>query len=336
MGLLRINYAGCDYFDRTHSLIEGSVRPDGIDLNYMVQSLHDMFRRMAQYEEFDASEMSLGTLLTLASRGDTRFIAIPVFPSKNFRHSYIFVNSGAGIERPEDLRGRNIGVPEYQMTAALWIRAFLEHDYGVRPGDMRWFTGGLDIPGYVERSKLTLPADVSMRIIPEDRTLEKMLDSGELDALISPVRPHSLAAGEEKVRRLFPNYREVEKDYFRRTGIFPPMHTVVIRRPIYEKNPWVAQSLYAAFEIAKNAGRARLFSTGALAVALPWVPADLEEIHDVFKGGDPWVYGIEGNRTALEALFDYAYEQGLAARRVTLEEFFARETFVPPVIGQVA
>jgi 4,5-dihydroxyphthalate decarboxylase len=335
MNRLRINYAGCDYFDRTHSLIDGSVRPDGIDLNYLVQSLHDMFRRMAQFEEFDASEMSLGTLLTLISRGDQRFVAIPVFPSKNFRHSYIFVNTGAGIERPEDLKGKKIGVPEYQMTAALWIRAFLQHDYGVRPGDMRWYTGGLDIPDYVERSKFTPPADVSLEIIPEHRTLEEMLDAGDLDALISPVRPHSLVVSEGKVRRLFPNYREVEKDYYRRTGIFPPMHTVVIRRPIYEANPWVAQSLFAAFEVAKTAGRARLFSTGALAIGLPWVPADLEEIDEVF-GGDPWVYGVEPNRKALEALFQYAYEQGQAARQVTLDEVFAKETFVPPVIGQVA
>lgn len=336
MTRLKMTYAGSDYLDRTHPLLDGKVKPEGIDLNYLVLSVMDLFRRMAQFEEFDCSEMSLGTLISLTAKGDRRFVAIPVFPSKNFRHGYLFVSAKSGIERPEDLRGKKIGVPEYQMTAATWIRGFLQHDYGVKPSDVTWWQGGLDTPGYVERSKLVLPPEIKVGIIPEDRTLEGMLEAGELDALISAVRPRSLIAGDGKVRRLFPNYREIEKDYYRRTKIFPPMHTVVVRRAIYEENQWVAQSLYAAFEEAKQIGHERLIATGTLAVSLPWIPADLEEIDEVFGGGDPWVYGIEANRIALEALLDYAYEQGQATRRVQIEELFAKETFVPPVIGQVA
>ena len=198
---------------------------------------------------------------------------------------------------------------------------------------MQWFTGGMRSPGYVQRAKLTLPDNIDLAVIAKDRHLEEMLDAGDLDALISPVRPTSLVAGEGKVRRMFPDYREVEKDYYRRTGFFPIMHTVILRREIYEQNRWAANSLYEAFEVAKRQARERLLVTGHLAVALPWIPADLEEIDEVFGGQDPWVYGIEPNRKILEALIEYSFEQGLATRRVEIEELFAKECFVPPTIG---
>ena len=336
MTRLSLSFGGCDYWDRTRALMDGTVQPAGIDLNYLVVPLQDLFRRVAQHAEFDAAEMSMSTYLALAGGGDKRFVGIPVFPSRNFRHSYLFVNAKAGIERPEDLRGRRVGVPEYQMTAALWIRAILQHDHGVHPREMQWFTGGLAAPGYAERSHIDLPPEINLSVIGESQTLETMLDEGDLDALISPVRPHSLVEGRGLVQRMFPDYRNVEKDYYRRTRIFPIMHTVILRREIYEANPWVVASLFEAFEKAKIAGRERLLVTGPLAVALPWVPADLEEIDDVFEGADPWVYGIEPNRHVLEAMIRYSHEQGLAPKIMALEELFAAESFVSPAIGTAA
>jgi len=333
MGELRMTYAGLKYWDRTQSLIDGSVRPNGIDLNYLVIPPGELFRRTAQYAEFEASEFSISTLIALFSRGDRRYVAIPVFPSRNFRHGYLFVNAASGIDKPEDLHGKRIGVPEYQMTAALWIRGVLQHDYGVRPSDMLWFTGGLRSPGYHERAKLDLPEGVSLSVIPDDRHLEEMLDAGDLDAMFTPARPRSVVAGEGKVKLLFPDFREVEKDYFRRTGIFPIMHTVVLRREVYEANRWVAMSLYEAFEEAKRKGRQRLMATGALAVSLPWLPSDFDEIDEVFGGKDPFEYGIDANRKCIEAAIELSFEQGLAARRVDIEELFAEECFVPPPIA---
>jgi 4,5-dihydroxyphthalate decarboxylase len=334
--MLSLAYGGCDYWDRTRPLMDGSVRPNGIDLNYIVVPLQDLFRRMVQHEEFDAAEMSLSTYVALVASGVRSFVGVPVFPSRNFRHGYLFVNASAGIDRPEDLRGKRIGVPEYQMTAALWIRAILQHDSGVAPSEMTWFTGGMRSPGYVLRADVAMPSDVELSVIPQDRHLEEMLDAGDLDALISPVRPSSMVNGAGIVRRLFTNHREVEKDYYRRTGLFPIMHTVVVRRAIYENNPWVPANLFEAFERAKRQGRERMLVTGPLAVSLPWIPADLEEIDDVFGGQDPWIYGVEPNRKVLEAVIQYSFEQGLSERMVALEELFAEECFVPPAVGEPA
>ncbi len=334
MTRVHLTYGGCDYWDRTRSLMDGTVRPEGVDLNYIAGYPRDLFRRMAQYGEFDASEMSLSTYIAMVSRGDDRFIAIPVFPSRNFRHGYLFINRQSGIERPEDLRGKIVGVPEYQMTAALWIRGFLQHDFGIHARDMRWRSGAMDERGYDERLALDLPADIEHETVAEGETLEGMLENGSIDGLIMAARPNLTGGG--NVRRLFPDFPAVEKDYYRRTGLFPIMHTVVIRRAVYETHPWIATSLFEAFERAKQAGRERIRVTGPLAVALPWLPAHLEEINEVFGGSDPWVYGIEPNRGVLEAAIAYSVEQGLAPRAVSLEELFARETFVSPAIGRVA
>ncbi|MSO64635.1 MAG: ABC transporter substrate-binding protein [Alphaproteobacteria bacterium] len=331
---LPLTYAGCDYWDRTRALMDGSVRPAGLDLTYITGYPRDLFRRMAQYAEFDAAEMSMSTYIAMIASGDTRFIAIPVFPSRNFRHSYLFVSDRAGIATPPDLKGKRVGVPEYQMTAGLWIRGFLLHDYSIAAGDIRWFQGAMDEHGYDERYSLTLPAGISLTTLARGQALETMLAQGELDALIMAARPR-LSDGEGVVR-LFHDYVAVEQDYYRRTGLFPIMHTVVLRRDLYERHPWIATSLYEAFELAKRAGRDRIRVTGPLAVALPWLPAHLEEIERLFGGKDPWAYGIEANRRVLETMVGYAVEQGLAARTVRLDELFARETFVAPAIGRIA
>ena len=329
MGDLKLTFGGGEYWDRSLYLIDGSVKPEGIEIDYRVHEATELFRKVAQEAAFDAAEMSMSTYLALFSRDDRRFVEIPVFPSRNFRHCCMFVNTRAGIDRPEDLSGKRVGVHEYQQTAALWMRAVLKHDFGVEPEQLNWDTGGMKTPGYVERAKFDLPPGINLTVIPEDRHLEEMLDAGDLDVLLSTRRPDSLVAGEGKVRRLFEDYRAVEKDYFKRTGIFPIMHTVVVRRDVHEANPWVARSLYAAWEAVKRKSRERLLATGSLAGALPWIPAYLEEIEEVFGDRNPFAYGIEPNRKVLETLIEYLVEQGLATRKVALEELFAEEFFQP-------
>lgn len=321
-----LTYAGLLYWDRTLALATGEVRPEGVELNYVrFSDPGELFRRECQLAEFPAAEMSASSYLAMVSRGDNRFVGIPVFPSRHFRHAQIYVNRSAGIRRPEDLRGRKVGILEYQMTAALWIRAFLEHDYGVRPSDVAWLTGGLREPEFHERMPLELPREVSLEHIPGDRTLEGMLFDGDIDALVSAFPPQALGHPNSPVERLFPDYRTVERDYFLRTGVFPIMHLVVLRRDVYEQNRWLARVLYDAFCTAKDVGWERLHQITGLAVSLPWLEAELDETERLF-GGDAFPYGVEANRRALDALTRYAHEQGIAARAVSCEELFAQET----------
>ena len=312
----------CGPYDRTLALALGDVRPAGINLTYLRMPVEEIFWRMTRHQEFDAAEMSLSSYLLRRSRGDDALLAIPVFTSRFFRHSCIFVNAAAGIERLEDLRGKRVGVPEYQMTAAVWIRGFLEDDYGVRPADVRWFRGGLEQPGRVEKLAIDIPG-VEITPIGENQTLSAMLAAGELDALMGARVPSSLDG--VRVRRLFPDYRAVEAEYFRRTGIFPIMHTVAIRRELLDRHPWVARSLYDAFCAAKAHALAQLGESAALTVSLPWLLAELEATRTLM-GDDYWSYGVEPNRVALEALARYSHAQGLAARLVRIEELFAPST----------
>jgi len=252
-------------------------------------------------------------------------VALPVFTSRLFRHSFIFVNADAGIAEPRDLIGRRVGVPDYTVSAAVWIRGMLQHDYGVEPRQLRWFLGGLNEPGHVIPLATRLPADVEIQEIPRDVALGRMLEAGELDAVISPGLPEVFKRGSPKVRRLFPNYPEVEADYFQRTGIVPIMHVVVMRRGVYEQNRWMARSLFDAFSAAKRASYRSLSETGAPRATLVWLQSYLEHERQVF-GPDPWPYGFEPNRKTVEALATYAHEQGLAPRLVAAEELFAPET----------
>jgi 4,5-dihydroxyphthalate decarboxylase len=277
---------------------------------------------MTRHGEFDAAEMSMSSYLLRRSRGDDALVAIPVFTSRFFRHSCVFVHADSGIERPEDLKGKRVGVPEYQRTAAVWIRGFLQDDYGVSPSDVRWFQGGLEQTGRSEKLAIEIPA-VDIRPIEPDQTLSSMLASGELDAYIGARAPSSF--DRQRVRRLFPNFKVDEAEYYRRTSIFPIMHTVVLRRDVLERYPWAARSLYDAFEAAKAQALAHLGSSVALAVTLPWLIAELEETQ-ALMGADYWPYGVEPNRATLEALARYSFEQGLSARRVEPHELFAPST----------
>ncbi len=314
MTKLKITLA-CGGYDRTRALADGTVRPEGIDLNYIPMRPAETFWRMLNNEEFDASEMSLSSYTILRSKGDERFIALPVFPSRIFRQSCVYVNARSGIRRPEDLKGKRLGAADYQMTAAVWVRGFLQHDYGVLPEDVQWVLGapvrfGVNVPGRVRAEHLG-----------PDKALDYMLEKGEIDALIGVTFPRPFLAGSKHVRRLFPNYRKVEEDYYRRTGIFPIMHTFVMKASLFQAEPWAAISLYKAFVEAKQANDRQLYDTDALHVSLPWLTEHVETSRRVF-GEDIWNYSVEGSRPTLEALVGYLDEQGLSARRMRVEELF--------------
>ncbi len=329
MERLRLTYGGYVYLDRTRALQFGQVAPEGIDLNFETVEISELFRRMAQHVEFDVAEMSLSTYMLMLGQGDDRLVGIPVFLSRAFRHSRVFVNTASGIDEPVDLAGKKVGTPEFQMTAGLWIRGFLQHDYGVKPADMSWFYGGSDEPVYAERRHHEAPPGVSLEQIPAGRTLSQMIESGELAALITAADPEPFRRGSPDVARLFPDPWQVERDYYRRTGIFPIMHLVVIRRDVYERNRWAAASLMNAFIESKRLGLERMRLTGALPVGIPWLAPAIEEVDEIF-GGDAFPYGFEQNRTALEAATAYAHEQGLTARRLEPAELFAPETLDHP------
>ena len=314
----------CEDYDRTRPLKDGIVKPQGIELNYLVMSVEEIFWRMMKYEEFDVSELSMGAFLTAAARGRRPFIAIPVFPSRTFRHRCIFVNAASGVERPEDLHGRRMGVPEYSMTAAVWLRGLFQHEYGVSPEEIYWVQAGEEHPGRKDRVDFEMPAGVRMESRP-DTTLNTMIESGEIDAMMSPRMPTCFIEGSPRVRRLFPNYKQAEMEYFRKTGLFPIMHVIVIRRVVYDAHPWVAQTLYKAFCGAKDLCMKELYDTNVLRVSLPWTAAAYEETRELMTA-DYWPYGLSPNRANLETLHSYLHEQGLIKQKLNLDDLFARET----------
>lgn len=323
MGDLRLTLA-CEDYDRTRALRDGTVNAEGIEINYVALSVEEIFWRMMRYEEFDASELSMGAFLVAASQGRRPFMAIPVFPSRTFRHRCIFVNSAAGIDRPEDLKGKRMGVPEYSMTASVWQRGLLQHEYGVAPEDLYWVQAGEEEAGRKDRVDFKMPPKVRLEIV-QDKTLNEMIESGEIDAMMSPRMPTCFVRGSAKVRRLFSDYKRVEMDYFKRTGIFPIMHVIVIRMDLYKKNPWVAQSLYKAFCEAKDLCFGRLYDSNVLRTSLPWEVAEYEETRDLM-GEDYWPYGFGPNQQVLETLHSYLLEQGLIAKKLELEKLFAPNT----------
>ena len=312
----------CGDYDRTHALQTGAVNAEGIRLTYVPLEAEEIFWRMGHHQEFDVSEMSLSNHITLISRGDSPFVAIPVFPSRFFRHSCIFVNTESGITDPAAFKGKKVGAPEYSITAAVWIRGFLSDDYEVRAQDVHWWVGGQEDPGRKERVKLSLPAEIKVDAIADDKTLNGMLESGELDALISARSPSCFVKGSPRVKRLFPNFKEVEIAYYKRSKIFPIMHVLVIRKEIYDKHPWIARSLYKAFCAAKDYAIKNMQISNTLACTLPWLSWEREELKEIF-GADWWPYGIEANRRVLEHLIRYMAEQGLLARQLKVEELFA-------------
>ena len=305
----------CGNYDRTRALIDGTVLPEGIDLNYLALKPGETFWRMLNNESFDASEMSLSTYTILRSEDDRRFVALPIFTSRVFRQSSIYVHSAGGIEKPQDLRGKRIGVGDYQMTAAVWVRGLLKDEYQVSANELCW------IVGTPVRATIKLPPEVSIERISPGRCLEDMLEAGEIDALITVVIPPSFRAKNPRIKRLFPNFRELEIDYYQRTRIFPIMHTFVLKTELFQKEPWVAISLYKAFVQAKEINYRYLYDTDALVISLPWIIDEIETSRRIFSE-QIWDYSIEGSRPTLEALLRYLDEQGLTRRRMTVEELF--------------
>jgi 4,5-dihydroxyphthalate decarboxylase len=299
----------CGRYDRTQALIDGRVRPEGVEtLNYLALKPGETFWRQLNNLEFDASEMSLSSYTILRSEGDERFIAIPVFPSRVFRHSAVYLREDSPVAKPEQLKGKRVGVGDYQMTAAVWVRGFLQHEYGVRPEDISWVVGK-------PIRAIKPPEGIRLEVLSGEKTLETMLQQGEIDALVSVMLPRKLGNG---VRRLFGDFRSVEADYYRRTRIFPIMHTLALKRTVYERHPWLAVSLYKAFCKARDLAQHWLYDTDALPVTLPWVIDEVERSRDV-----PWDYSVEGSRATLEALVRYLDEQKLTRRPMRVEELFA-------------
>ena len=324
MSKLRLSLA-CWNYDRTRALAEGRVQPDGIDLNYLNLPVEETFFRMLRHREFDVAEMSLSSYSVTLSRPERPFIAIPVFPSRMFRHSSIYVSTAAGIREPKDLIGKRIGVPEYQMSAPVWIRGILQDEYGVPVDSVTYRPGGEEEPNRDEKIKLDLPPNIRVEPIGPGQTLSAMLAVGEIDALYTARMPSTYAAGDGRVRRLFENYVEVEKAYFRKTRIFPIMHVVVIRRELYEQNRWIAMSLHKAFCAAQKETYEDLYVTAALKAMLPWLTANVEEARREL-GDDYWAYGFDANRHVIATFLRYHHEQGLSKRRIEPEEIFAPET----------
>lgn len=328
--MLRLSF-GCWDYDRTRSLVDGTVRPDGIELINLTMPVEETFFRMLRYKEFDVAEMSLSSYVMSCFSEERPFVAIPVFPSRFFRHSSIYVNSDAGINSPADLIGKRIGCPEYQMTAPVWIRGILSDEYGVKVNDVTYHTGGEESPNRDEKLPLNVPDHISISSIAPGQTLAKMIESGEIDALYTARKPSTYTGPNGKVRRLFEDFMDVEKAYYRKTGIFPIMHTVVIRREVYEANRWVAQSLYKAFCEAQMRTYKDLQETAALKAMLPWLAAHVEDARNEM-GEDYWSYGLNANRHTIDTFLRYSFEQGLSKRKLEVDEIFAPETFEAFVI----
>jgi 4,5-dihydroxyphthalate decarboxylase len=324
MSRLRLTMA-CWNYDRTRALLEDRVPIDGVELTYLNLPVEETFFRMLRHREFDVAELSLSSYTLSLFRDDCPFIAIPIFPSRYFRHSCIYVNADSGIREPKDLIGKRIGNPEYQMTAPVWIRGILSDEYGVPVTSVTYLSGGEEQPGRTEKIPLSLPPEIHLEAIPSDKTLSRMIETGEIDALYTARAPSTFFNGSGKVRRLFEDYPAVEREYYRKTRIFPPMHIIAIRRDIYERNRWVAQSLLKAFVAAQKEVYEELRETGALMHMLPWLTSHVEETEKLM-GRDFWPYGYEPNIHSLSTFLRYHYEQGLSKRLLTPKEIFAPES----------
>jgi 4,5-dihydroxyphthalate decarboxylase len=303
-------------------LYTGEVAPAGIDLAFeAIDSPREIFDRMSGRQEFDAAELSASEFISQMAAGDRHFVAIPVFPSRVFRHGLITINKRSGIRTPKDLEGKRIGVPLYTMSAAVWIRGHLQHEYGVDLSSIIWVQGAINKTG-THGTPTVKPLLRPVNIQPNDsgETLSDLLAEDKIDAIIGTSLPASIKTDPD-IARLFPNFREVEREYFIRTGIFPIMHLLAIRRELYEAHPFIAKSLYDAFDRSKNLALEKLRSPVALRYMLPWMTADADEIDTVF-GGDPWPYGIEPNRATVRALVQYMQEQFLIDKAMPIEELF--------------
>ncbi len=321
---LPLNIAVWNY-DRTRALFDGRVAIEGCETNFFSLPVEETFFRALRGAEFDVAELSMSSYTMLTSRNESPYVAIPVFLSRMFRHSAIYVREDSAVKAPEDLAGKVVGVPEYQLTAPVWVRGILEDEYGVKPSSISWRTGGVEQAGRHEKVALTMPEDVEIQPISSDETLNDALVKGTIDALIAPRAPSSYALKTAPVKRLFTDFRSVEKAYYQKTGVFPIMHVVGIRKSLVEQQPWLAASVLKAFIQAKNIAMNDLAEVAALKTSLPWQAAEYEDTAELM-GKDFWSYGVADNQKTLELFLRYHYEQGLSARRMAVSDMFASAT----------
>jgi 4,5-dihydroxyphthalate decarboxylase len=324
MSKLQISVAMGDY-DRNRALYDGRVQIDGCDPVYMLLSPEEMFFRAMRSRDFDITELSFSSYLVKHSRGECPYIAVPVFLSRAFRHTSIYVRKDR-IKIPQDLRGKRIGIPEYQLTAIVWARAILQDDHGIAPQDVTWVRGGIDTPGRPEKIKLDLPPGVKIESAPEGTTISELLDRGEIDGFIAPRAPSGAALNNPQVGWLFDDPTATAKDYYRRTGIFPIMHVVGIRKELAQQHRWLPAAVMKAFGESKTRALELLSDTSATKVTLPFVEEQLKAARETL-GADFWSYGVAPNRRTLEAFTRHHFAQGLSARHMAIDELFDPSTY---------
>jgi len=324
MNKLPLTAAMPDY-DHVRDLALGRVPVEGIELTCLNLPVEEIFYRFIVYKEWEVSEISMAKYVSLTAQGDESFYALPIFPSRVFRHSSLFVRKDGPIAKITDLKGRRVGIPEWAQTAAVYSRGFLQHQYGIDLASIQWVQAGVNQPGRVEKVDLKLPDGVKLTRMPE-KSLNEMLVSGELDAVLAARPPDAFIAGHPNIRRFFDNHQQVEADYYKATGIFPIMHAVAVRRDVLNKNPWVARSLFNAFEEARRRSIARAFDGTVSLFPIPWAD-DYAVRGKALLGVDYFPYGIEENRKTLEAFLSYAHEQGVCKRLLTIEELFPKQLY---------
>ena len=319
MSKLQLSVAIGDY-DRMRPLVDGLVQIDSVDAQFMLLDPEEIFFRAFRHADFDVCELSLSSYSVKTAAGTSPYIAVPVFPSRAFRHTSVYVRTDR-IKSPADLKGRRIGVPEYQLTANIWVRLFPEEDYGIRPSDITWVRGGYEHPGRIEKISLNLPDDVKVENARADATISDLLASGEIDAVIGPRAPSCFDHGHPNVGYLFADPQATATEWYRRTRLFPIMHTLGIRRTLVEKHSWLPVAIYKAFERSKAVALAKLSDTSATKVTLPFVEEQLGAARRLM-GEDFWSYGLESNREVLRRFLERHHAEGLSSRLLTPEELF--------------
>jgi 4,5-dihydroxyphthalate decarboxylase len=324
MARLQLSIAVGDY-DRVRPLVDGSVQIDGVDPVFMLLEPEEIFFRAFRHADFDLCELSMSSFGVKTAVGDCPYVGVPVFPSRAFRHNSIYIRSDRGIARPEDLKGRRIGVPEYQVTANVWTRLMLEEEYGVRPSDVVWVRGGYDQPGRIEKIALNLPVNVHVEDAPEGMTISRLLADGAIDAVIGPRAPSCFTAGHPHVAWLFADPAAAASAWFRKTRIFPIMHLLGVKRSLAERHPWLPAAAMKAFEQAKARALTKLQDVAASKVTLPFVEEQLRAARQLM-GEDFWAYGLEPNRHVLEAFLRRHHAEGLSPRLLAPEALFHPST----------
>lgn len=319
MSNIHLTVALSDY-DHFRDFVSGRVRAEGIDITHIDLPVEEIFSRFTKFREWHVSEMSMARYVSLISQGETGITAIPVFPSRFFRQHAIYVATDRPIERPQDLEGRKVGIPEWVQTALVWVRAYLVHQAGVPLTAIDWYQSGVNVEGHVDEVKAVMPKGIRYTRA-NDRSLTDQLLAGDIDAIISARPPRLFEEGDTRIRRMFTDFRPVEEDYWRETGIFPMMHTIALRKDVVDRYPWIGPNLFRAFEDAKRRSITRALDGNICRFPIPWTFDYAEKSRRMF-GNDFWPYGLEPNRKALEAFVQYCYEQGVAHRKVAIEELY--------------